>query len=209
MAKQGGYKPAGGRPGAESTVGCALPTLDRIVRCGDDTEATWEMTRGDKTVRVSQDALQNQARFRSAWHIATGEQVRVKQSEWDAALVDWWARAEVAEAPGIDSTVWGALEDFCTDSCAMDVDEILNGLPFTDDKENITWFRESDFRKYLITMRITTTMQRAWSAIRIQVKPVKKSLTVKGKRMRVWGVPAFDQQIEEFDIPKIHGEEDF
>ena len=99
------------------------------MRVGEGDETMWELTTGDTMVRVKQAGLTNQARFRNTWHAATGEIVHVKQSEWHAALTDWWQRAEVAEAPSLDSLIWAALEDFCTDSQAMDMDELLNGLP--------------------------------------------------------------------------------
>ena len=199
LAVEGGYKPAGGRP---TTTSGALPTLDRIVRVGEGDETMWELTTGETTVRVKQAGLTNQVRFRNTWHAATGEIVHVKQSEWHAALTDWWHRAEVAEAPSLDTLIWAALEDFCTDSQAMDMDEMLNGLPWTDDA-GFTWLRAGDFRLYLVHKRINISMQGIWSSIRLHVIPLEKTVAIKGKRMRVVGVPAFAQQTEAFDVPKV------
>ena len=204
-AIEGGYKPAGGRPMA---AGGTLPTLDRIVRVGAGAELMWELTTGDTTVRVTQAGLTNQARFRNTWHAHTGEMVRVKQAEWDAAVEDWWSRAEVESAPSLDSLIWAALEDFCTDSQAMDMDALLVGAPYTD-KDGMTWFRAADFRLYLVHQRINLSIQAIWSSLRLHVVPVKKEVAIKGKRVRVVGVPAFDQQTEAFSVPKIAEAADF
>ena len=159
-------------------------------------------------MRVTQAELCNQARFRTTWHAETGEVIRVKQADWDKCITDWWSRAEVVDAPSLDSVIWAELEAFCTDSQAMDIDELLNGLPYTDE-DNITWLKASDFRMFLIQKRITVTMQRIWSAIRIQVAPLQKTVELKGLRLRVVGVPAFNQQTEPLSVPKVHIEEDF
>ena len=199
LAVEGGYKPTGGRP---MTASGALPHLDRIVRVGEGDETMWELTTGDTMVRVKQAGLTNQVRFRNTWHAATGDIVCVKQSEWHAALKDWWHRAEVAEAPSLDTLIWTALEDFCTDSQAMDIDELLNGLPWTDDA-GITWLRAGDFRLYLVTQRINLSIHAIWSSIRLHVIPLEKTVAIKGKRLRLVGVPTFDQQNEAFDVPKM------
>ena len=200
------YKPSGGRP---MTAGGALPTLDRIVRVGDGgAETMFELTTGETMVIVSMPELCNQARFRTAWYAATGEVVRVKQSEWDKALSDWWSRAEVVYAPNVNSEIWSELEAFCTDSQAMEMEELLSGLPYTGD-DGITWFNTTDFLLFLKARRNNVSVQRAWIAIRAHVKPLQKTTQIKGKRLRLVGVPAFDQQTEALSVPKVHEEEDF
>ena len=97
---------------------------------------------------------------------------------------------------------------FCTDTQAMDMEELLNGLPWTDDAK-ITWLRVADFRLHLMTKRINITMQRIWSAIRIHVEPLEKTVATKGLRVRVMGVPAFAEQTEAFSVPKIAEPADF
>ena len=178
------------------------------MRVGDGAECAWELTTGDTTVNVTQSVLCNQARFRTAWHAATGDVVCVKQSEWHEAIKDWWRRAEVVEAPSLDSLIWSALEDFCTDSRAMDIDELLNGLPYTDE-DNITWLKVADFRLYLMVGRYPVTLIRIWGVIRANCKPQQKIVTVKGKSLRVCGVPAFEEQNKPLSVPKAHPEEDF
>ena len=200
LACQGGYKPAGGRPMA---AGGTLPTLDRIVRVGDGgADTMFELTTGETMVIVSMPELCNQARFRTAWYAATGVVVRVKQSEWDEALADWWSRAEVESAPNVNGEIWSSLEDFCTDSPAMDKAELLNGLPWTDDL-GTTWFKTTDFLLFLKTKRNNVSVPRAWGAIRAHVKPQQKTMQVKGRRLRLVGVPVFAQQTEAFDVPKV------
>ena len=204
-ACQGGYKPAGGRP---FTSGGAVPHLGRIVRVGDGPETQWELTTGDTTVRLTQAELCTQARFRMIWHAATGEIVRVKQADWDTCIEDWWKRAEVVDAPSLDSVIWSALEEFCTDSQAIEMEELLNGMPYTDG-DNITWLKVSDFRLFLGSRRINVTVQRTWSAIRGHVKPLRKTTQVKGRPLQLVGVPAFAQQTEPFSVPTVHTEDDF
>ena len=190
------------------TAGGTLPHLDRIVRVGDGGELMWELTTGDTTVMVTQAEMQNQTRFRSKWHACTGDMVCVKQSEWHAALKEWWHRAEVVYAPNVNSEIWSSLEDFCTDSQAMEMDELLTGKPFTD-ADSITWFKRTDFLFFLASRRNNASVQLAWSAIRKHVVPLQKTVQIRGKRLRIVGVPAFDQQTEMLPVPKVHVEEDF
>ena len=42
-----------------------------------------------------------------------------------------------------------------------------------------------------------------YRAIRRHVKPQQKTMQIKGKRLRLVGVPAFDQQTEALDVPKV------
>ena len=199
-AREGGYKPAGGRPSAPGGV---APAFDKAVRVGAGSEMTWELTAGESKVTITQSELCNQARFRTAWHAATGVVVRMKRAEWDKFITDLWGRAEVRAAPNLDSIIWSMLDDFCTDSYAMDTEELLNGLPYTED--GVTWFRVTDLHGYLLTKRISAPIQRVWSAIRAHVEPMEKTVDVKGKRIRVCGVPAFAQQSQEFSVPKSVG----
>ena len=204
LAREGGYKPAGGRPAAASGK---VPPLDRIVRVGAGAETMWELTTGDITVKVSQAELCNQTRFRNAWHAATGEVVRVKQADWDKAISDWWSRAEAVAAPNQDDVIWTNLEAFCTDAQAMTREELLNGLPYTED--DITWLKVEDFRLHLASKRVNAPVQRIWGAIRTHCEPEQKSIQVRGVRLRVCGVPAFQQQNKPFSVPNPKAEIDF
>ena len=167
-----------------------------------------ELTTGEKTVIVSMPELCSQTRFRTAWYAATGEVVCVKQSEWHAALADWWQRAEVESAPNLNDEIWSSLEDFCTDTRAMDKEELLNGLPWTDDL-GTTWFKTTDFLLFLKIKRNNVSVPRAWGAIRAHVAPQQMTMQIKGRRLRLVGVPAFAEQTEAFSVPKIAEAADF
>ena len=45
--------------------------------------------------------------------------------------------------------------------------------------------------------------QLVWGAIRAHVKPQQKTMQIKGKRVRLAGVPAFAEQTEAFDVPEV------
>ena len=204
LAEQHGYKPSGGRPAA---AGGPVPQLDRVVRVGAGGETVWELTRGSVTVRMTQAELCSQMRFRVLWHASTGEVIRVKQSLWDEAVSAWWSRAEVVEAPSMDDIIWTQLEAFCTDSQAMAREEILNGQPFTEGET--TWLRIEDFRLHLASKRVTAPPQRIWRAIRAHCDPQQKIIQEKGIRLRVCGVPKFDEQDSDFTVPNPTGGIDF
>ena len=204
LASENGYKASGGRPAA---AGGRVPELDRIVRVGAGAETVWELTQGDTIVRMTQADLCNQGRFRTAWHAATGAVVRVKQSEWDKAISDWWRCADVVEAPSMDDVIWTQLEAFCTDSQAMAREELLNGMPFTEG--DTTWLRIEDFRLHLASKRVNVAPQRIWSALRAHAEPEQKTIQEKGIRLRVGGVPKFDVQDRDFSVPNPTGGIDF
>ena len=84
----------------------------------------------------------------------------------------------------------------------MDKDALLTGAPWTDDA-GMTWFNTTDFLLFLKNRRNNVSVPRAWSAIREHVKPLRKTMQIKGKRLRLVGVPAFEQQTEASDVPKV------
>ena len=199
LACEGGYRPQGGRPSSANGV---APTLDKIVRVGTGADLTWELTKGDVTVRMTQTQLCTQARFRIAWHAATGQTVRVKPAAWDEAISSWWDRAEVVDAPDLDGVIWSLLEQFCTDAPSMNRDALLHGTPY--DEDGMTWFPVLSLHQYLVSSRCSVPVQRVWGAIRAHlqpVQPVRKTIVVKGKQIRCCGVPSFPQQDSDFDVP--------
>ena len=114
-------------------AGGTLPTLDRIVRVGVGAATMWELTTGETMVRVTQAELHTQARFRMAWHARNGgncprKAIRVARC-FNGLVVS--CRGGICAQLG-QHVIWAALEDFCTDSQAMEMEELLNGLPWTD-----------------------------------------------------------------------------
>ena len=197
LAGEHGYRVQGGKKPAP---GGAVPKFDRVVRVGHGTAPKWELTQGEITIIVTHAEIMSQARFRNAWAAVTGEVINVKPAAWYEAYSGWWEQAEVAEAPDMGDLVWAELEEFCTNMSADNKEGLLNRSPYTDDR-GTTWFRALDFRHHLITHRIQMPIQDVWSTLRERCPVLEKTISVKGKGIRCCGVPAFDEQNEDFSVP--------
>jgi hypothetical protein len=182
--------------------------INGIVKIGTD-PVTWIVDVNGERIEVDTEVLLTQRRFR----MRVAERLNmlpniVKATAWDKLIDEKIRTAEVMLAP-LDASPSGQLlthlEDFCTDSQAMEKEELLNGLPWTDTdrvKGPMTYFRSSDFKMYLEQKRVRGwPEQKLWAALR-HIGSEHRQFNMKGKCIQTWGVPAFAQMTEEFDVPR-------
>ena len=172
---------------------------------------TWIADINNVRIEIDTATLVNQRVFRL--HLAEVLNVLiplVKQPIWDKMVDEKIRNAEILSAP-LDASPEGQLlthlEDFCTDSQAMDKEELLGGLPYTE--EGRTFFRSSDFKLYLETKRVRGWTDRGiWAALR-RLGAANRQFQIKGKFVETWSVPAFAQQDAEFSVPPTVEKEEF
>jgi hypothetical protein len=135
----------------------------------------------------------------------------IKTDKWKRFINELLQNVREVEAPQ-DSSDRGLFlfhfEQFCTTKAPANTrDELLMGKPFH--HEGRTYFRASDLVRYLEQNKF-----RAYRGHQIyaQMKEAINELghhqyNLKGKCVNVWSVPAFEQQTEEFDVPRIPEEE--
>ena len=138
----------------------------------------------------------------------------MKKGDWETLLnsllrqmVETQAITEAPEDTSNEGRFMDLLEEFCTHvQSAMDREEILMGRPWTNDEENMTYFRMKDLEAFLVRNRFVcmTTPKIAQRLRTMNGSP--QAITIKGRTLRLWRVPAFQKQDAPFNI-KIEGKE--
>ena len=129
----------------------------------------------------------------------------VKQSVWQEnieRLMNNLIKIPVSDDGSLAGQFEAFLQEFCTDRAqALNRDELLLRKPWTE--EGTTWFRLKDLTDYLTRNKFTyfNTGQLVQALRNIKGKSDKFNL--KGRTVRVWGVPAYQQQDSAFDIKEI------
>ena len=179
---------------------------DKVTRFNTD-PPTWTLTFGEVVIRCDTRTLLSPHLFVRRWY--------------DIAVTPWagprshkaWARwidkviqpmTEQEEAPpdaSVPALVMQQLEQFCTDAHALDREELLNGMPW--EEGGFVWFRSGDFLQYLEKQKVRGVTPQSIAHIIREASGslVNKLLSVKGKKLRVWGIAAFTRQTEEFSVP--------
>jgi len=128
----------------------------------------------------------------------------MKATQWDEVLrkqMETMSTEPVPEDASPEGQFWEVLEQFCHGraqaSCQEDV---LLGKPWTD--ENRTYFTLNALIKYLGRVRFNyLTMQRIAAVMKSRGGQPER-LTIKGKVVRAWSVPAFKRPTdEEWPVP--------
>lgn len=185
----------------------AMPTLGSLAKQDSD-PAVWFLDVDGARIELTTDELMNQAAFQKRVLLTTNRvPPRMKEAEWTALLNVMLENLTVLEAPRDASTAGhfeDLLETFCTSRFqARAKDELLMGKPWTD--EGKTYLRLKDLMQFLSEQRFTD-YSRAQVAARLKERdgePVFFNL--KGRGVRAWAIPAFDQPTDGVELPPLAG----
>ena len=145
----------------------------------------------------------------------------VKPAVWNAIVNELLSRVEHHENPadiGSDGRAWILIEQFCTGRAqAFDRSEIKQGKPYTGykdlsplkdgDREGaFTFFRFADLARFLDQQRFRDLNDKEIYALIRRKGGFHAQMNIKGTCVQYWGVPAFDMQTEDYDIPPIDKE---
>lgn len=171
----------------------------------------WIVQIGGMRVQMSTDDLLNQPRFsKRCVEELTVLPYSMKADKWGKFIRTLLQEARVIEAPndaGAKGQFLYHLEQFCvTKAPANTRDELLLGKPWH--HEGKTYFRSADLLKYLEQQRFRDFKQHEIYAILHSMVGVDKTfLNLKGRGTNIWIVPEFEQQKDDFDIPRTPEEE--
>lgn len=99
------------------------------------------------------------------------------------------------------------LEQYCVGrSPGRAKEELLLGKPWTDPEAKRTYFRSTDFLKYLQQQRVYLKPSELYGLLR-SGGAQHHFLNLKGKGANYWSVPAFASQEEPFEVPDLPPEE--
>lgn len=173
---------------------------------------TWIVSINAMDLEVTTEELMDQPKFRRK----ALEKLKlllppIKRRPWEAMLQQVADTAQDVQAPndaGPEGRLLIMLEAFCTNHAeAKAKDELLLGRPWTE--EGRTYFRGSDFMRYLDQHHFRDMKERAVWAVMRRNGAEHNSVSIKGKTIVCWSVPAFARQTEDFDKVKVNSEEEF
>lgn len=108
-------------------------------------------------------------------------------SETDGSIV------EVSQDASIQGQFYEFLEEFCTAmQKAENREEILLRRPWTDEEENLIYFRLKDFEAYLRKNRFFEYKSHKIAQRLRDINGNAVSLKIKGKATRVWAIPTYE-----------------
>jgi len=171
----------------------------------------WFMDVNGEPLELDTEALMNQSQFQRSCVEQLNHLPRTARKEqWEARinqlLMDMTetegAIVEVSEDASIDGQFYDYLEEFCTTMQQAEVrEEILLRRPFTDDDEGRTYFRLKDFEAHLRKNKFFEYKSHK-IAQRLRDRNGESTVVkIKGKAVRVWVIPSFDNVAVVMDTP--------
>ena len=171
----------------------------------------WFLDVNGEPLELDTEALLNQATFQKAcleqlnfmprtvskpiWEGRIGA-LMSEMRENESAIID------VAEDASISGQFYNYLEEFCAHmQKANDKEEILLKRPWTDEETNKTLFRLKDFEAYLKRNKFFEYKLHKIAQRLRDMGGQSRSLRIKGRVVKVWEVPAFDNADVEINTP--------
>ena len=159
----------------------------------------------DGQVRVDAKQLADPYKF----GVAVIEQVGAapalpKTAEWREHINALLKTAEIIAAPddaSEEGSILAYVQKWCMGRAQAETrDELLLGRPLTE--KGKTLFRSMDLAAFLKRQGVAITTQRLWEILRGIGGQALPQARIKGAVVRIWGIPAFDQQTESFCMPR-------
>jgi len=188
--------------------GANTPTVANL-RKYDSEPPLWFLDVNGSPVELDTEGLQKQPRFQ----ILCMEQINfmprtVTRQAWEAqmntllsAMVDTeGAVITTSDDTSIRGQFYEMLEDFATHmQTALDREEILLRRPWTNEKEDRTYFRLKDLEAFLKRNKFFEYKSNKIAQRLRDMDGRAEQLKIKGRTVRCWSIPAYDQIDEEFN----------
>ena len=99
---------------------------------------------------------------------------------------------EVSQDASVSGQFYDYMEEFCAHlQQAKDKEEILLRRPWTDDDCGLTYFRLKDFENYLKKNKFFEYKSHRIAQRLRDINGESTQISIKGRSIRVWAVPAF------------------
>ena len=171
----------------------------------------WFVTVNGIRMQITTDELLQQGRFaRKCVEKLRFFPNQMKPVRWQKLVNGLLKQAEVVDMPtdsGSSGQFWLLLEQFCTGFQTGRIwEDLLRGIPYTDRETDpvkpTTYFRSIDLMKFLQQQQFRDLKQNEIWAILRDAGAIHKQKNIKGRCVQMWGIPAFDDQTEGFEVPK-------
>lgn len=182
-----------------------IVTIGDLVKLATDPPIWVLDVDGDK-LELSSDELLEQNKFRRACL----EKImklphKMKGEDWDELIRQKLEDAVTIDAPkdaGPEGQFLRLVEDFTMNRQLAKVkDEMLMGKPWSNG-EGLIYFRSGDLLRYLDNNKFRDFKPKKMWAVLRQIGAVYETIRLKGKPVKIWGIPEFNRQEEPFDIPE-------
>jgi len=183
----------------------------------DSEPPLWFLDVNGRPVELDTEALQRQPRFQ----ILCMEQINempstVTRQAWEAqmntllsAMVETeGAIIHTSEDTSIRGQFYELLEEFTTHmQAALDREEILLRRPWTNESNKRTYFRMKDLEAFLKRQKFTDYRSNKIAQRLRDIDGLSEQLSINGRPVRCWSIPAFEPIEEEFSS-KFDGDEE-
>ena len=116
---------------------------------------------------------------------------------------------EVSADASVNGRFYAFLEEFCTSlQQAQDREEILLRRPFTDENEGTTFFRLVDLENHLVKSNFKNYKTHQIAQRLRDINGQATQINIKGKTVRVWAIPLFNQVSPEIEPPDFGNQEE-
>jgi hypothetical protein len=184
----------------------------------NSTPPVWFMDVNGEPLELDTEGLMSQPMFQKACMEQLSFMPRsVAKQQWESRISTLMtemrdnesAIIEVAQDASISGQFYDYLEEFCSHlQQAQDKEEILLRRPWTDDDEGITFFRLKDFESYLKKNKFFEYKSHKIAQRLRDINGDSMVLKIKGRAVRVWKIPAFENGDVDLKTPAFGGQEE-
>lgn len=178
----------------------------------------WFMDVNGEPLELDTEALLNQGTFQKACMEQLNLMPRsVQKQQWETRISTLLnemkdnesAIIEVAQDASISGQFYDYLEEFCRHlQQAQDKEEILLRRPWTDEEQGITFFRLKDFENYLRKNKFFEYKSHKIAQRLRDINGESIVLKIKGRSVRVWQIPSFDNVDVDIQPPNFGSQEE-
>ena len=175
----------------------------------DSEPPLWFLDVNGSPVELDTEALQRQPKFQILCMEQINQMPRtITRQAWEAqmnTLLSTMVETEGAiihtsEDTSIRGQFYELLEEFTTHmQAALDREEILLRRPWTNETTNRTYFRLKDLEAFLKRQRFTDYRSNKIAQRLRDIDGLSEQLSVNGRPIRCWSIPAFEPIEEEFN----------
>ena len=177
----------------------------------NSTPPVWFMDVNGEPLEMDTEALMNQMTFQKACMEQLNLMPRsVAKQQWESRistlLVEMKGNESAIIEVAVDASISGQFYDYLEEFCrhlqvAQDKEEILLRRPWTDEENGITYFRLKDFENFLKKNKFFEYKSHRIAQRLRDINGDSIVLKIKGRSVRVWKIPSFENSDIEIDSP--------
>ena len=184
----------------------------------NSTPPVWFMDVNGEPLELDTDGLMSQPFFQRACMEQLNFMPRTAQkAQWEGRISSLLTEMRDNESAimevAVDASVSGQFYDYLEEFCrflqqAHDKEEILLRRPWTDEDAGVTYFRLKDFENFLKKNKFFEYKSHRIAQRLRDINGDSTVLKIKGRSVRVWQIPAFENADMELSVPKFEAKKE-